>query len=315
PKSGAGMCKHPKYGQWHPRCVGTWPEAMEARGNYLAAVLLATSDDPAAQLAAEDAKDYAIAEAQFGANWAYDKHLKQMYYYFYVDFPIPGYVPIWKGGKWAEPREKVALNGWYTRWWPDPFSYGYNLGGGKEFRDMAMEVLIQGRNRDYWTLPKAPDDAVQGYANISWNTKGDWVSPCSLTFGVCARPRKDEEGPKAVTDLAAKALGDGKVELSWTAPADQGGGKVALYQVKYAGRLIKDYPYTGEDWRRDWRDVSYWNMVSNVLGEPTPGKPGTKEKMTLEGLEAGKKLHFAMRSEDDGPNRSPMSNVVEAEVK
>ncbi len=309
-----GICEHPKYGKWYPKSVGTWPEAIEARANYMAAVLLAKEKAPQLQVLAEDVKDYALAEAKFGMYWAYDDRLKQVYYYFYVDFPIPGYVPLWKGGRWAGSHREVALDGWYTRWWPDAVAYGYVLGGGKEFRDKAMEIWIQGVNRGYWTLPKAADDEVLRYAFVHWNTKGDWVSSTALTFGVCAHPRRDEKGPEPVKDLEARALGGGKVELTWTAPRDAG-GKVARYQLKYAFKRIADYPATPEAFRAGWRKVTYWNMARNVYGEPSPSAPGGRERMVLEGLPAGKTLFFAVRSEDDSGNYSTLSNVTEVKVK
>ena len=74
-------CRHPKYDQWQPKCVGTWPEAIMAMANYGAWEALSASPDPAAQLAAEDARDYAIAEACFGARYAFDNVQKCVYYY------------------------------------------------------------------------------------------------------------------------------------------------------------------------------------------------------------------------------------------
>ncbi len=299
-------CKHPKYGEYQPKCVGTWPEAIESWANLLAWESLSSSRDPAAQLAAEDAKDYAIAEAYLGAKYAFDPIQKAIYYYMYLDFPIPDYVPNWKGGKWDEYQPK-GTDSWYTKWWPNTFALGYKLTGDPMLKEKMNEVLWWGLSRDYVNPPRVPRDEAPPYASISTNTKGDCVSPTALAFGVGAHLRKDAEPAEAITDLAARALGGGKVELTWTSPADRGGGRVARYQVKWSHKLIKDY--LDVDYREEWRNVTYWNMAKNVLGEPAPQPPGKKERMVVQ-AEPGT-CYFAVRSEDGEPNRSKLSNVVE----
>ena len=83
---------------------------------------------------------------------------------------------------------------------------------------------------------------------------------------------------------------------------------------------IMDYAKTADEWREsEWwkwsnRKKQFWNMAKNVAGEPSPGKAGTKVKMTVEGVKPGT-AHFAVRSFDDSHNRSAPSNVVSAEVK
>ena len=84
------------------------------------------------------------------------------------------------------------------------------------------------------------------------------------------------------------------------------------YQVKVAEKPIKDYMEINH--RDEWRDITYWNMAKNVLGEPVPGAAGAAEKLTLE-VPAGKTLHFAVRSFDQDHNRSALGNVVAVDVK
>jgi hypothetical protein len=190
---------------------------------------------------------------------------------------------------------------------------GYALGGGRKLLDAAMEIRTQGNNRDYFTLPRAADDEVRSYAWIDGSTKGDWVSPTTFMLGQAAHPRADEEPPAAVSDLKAAALDGRKVELTWTAPGDAG-RKAARYQVKYAGQPLADYPYTGEQWREQWRTVTYWNMAANVAGEPEPAQPGKKERMVVT-VPAGTNFYFAVRSYDGGPNLSALGNVAAVEVR
>jgi len=123
--------------------------------------------------------------------------------------------------------------------------------------------------------------------------------------------RPDEAPPAAVKDLAATALGGGKVRLTWTAPGDDGArGTAAEYQVKYAAKEIKE--------RADWRtrpdaEISFW-AATNCKGEPRPARAGTKETFTVTGLEPGA-YWFALKTYDEQPNQSDLSNVVKVEVK
>ncbi|MCX7590267.1 MAG: glycoside hydrolase family 127 protein, partial [Kiritimatiellae bacterium] len=124
-------------------------------------------------------------------------------------------------------------------------------------------------------------------------------------------PRPDPVPPAPVTDLSAEALGNGKVRLTWTAPGDDGRvGRAAEYQVKYSAKEIKEHA----DWRnRADVEISFW-AATNCKGEPKPGEAGTKEMFVLEGLEPGM-YSFALKTYDEQPNQSDLSNVVKVQVK
>jgi hypothetical protein len=194
---------------------------------------------------------------------------------------------------------------------------GYRLTGDKGMRDRCVEMLWWGLSRNYVNPPEVPEGEAPSYARIGTSTKDDWMTPTALAFGVCAHPKKDEVPPTTVADVKASSSGGGRVEIFFTAPADEGGGKVAKYQVKYAETPMDDYPVDGEHWRRNWHDskvtVTYWNFAKNVIGEPAPQAAGKAEKFNVE-IPVGKK-YIAVRSFDDSHNRSKMSNVVEIEVK
>lgn len=299
-------CKHPKYGTWMPKNCGTWPEAMESMANHVAWEALAGSDDPAAQRAADDALDYCIAEAHLGLKYAFHPVQKAVYYYMVIDFPLPDIVVNWNGGKWKtyQPR---GSDSWYTKWWPNTLAYGYQLTGDRRFRDTALECLWWGLSREYVNPPRVARDEAPLYARVLKNTKGDFMTPTAFAIGLGARPKADEQPPAPVRDLKAEALGGGTVRLTWTRPAD-----AARYQVKFSTKPIKDY--LDVNYREEFRTVTYWNMATNVVGEPAPGADGAKESMTLT-VPAGKTLHFAVRSFDAALNRSAMSNLAQVEVK
>ena len=123
--------------------------------------------------------------------------------------------------------------------------------------------------------------------------------------------RADPTAPAAVKDLAAEALGGGKVKLSWTAPGNDGDqGQAAEYQVKYATKEIKEHA----DWRTEAdKAISFW-AATNCKAEPKPAVAGTKESFSVEGLAPGT-CWFALKTYDKQPNQSDLSNTVKSEVK
>jgi len=118
--------------------------------------------------------------------------------------------------------------------------------------------------------------------------------------------RTDTTAPEAVTDIKADALGGGKVRLTWTAPA----GEPARYQVKWADKpMVRRITFPQQ------KDThANWWAANNVVGEPRPGAPGTKQSMVVEGVTAGER-HFAIRAFDAAGNRSAISNLARVMVK
>ena len=125
------------------------------------------------------------------------------------------------------------------------------------------------------------------------------------------RPRADKVPPAAVTDLKGRALGGGKVRLTWTAPGDDGKrGRAAVYQIKYAAKPIMEFvPWPD---KKDTH-VAFWG-AEKVPDEPAPKAAGTKEAYTAKGIAAGT-YYFAIKTRDEINNQSAISNVVKLEVK
>jgi hypothetical protein len=131
------------------------------------------------------------------------------------------------------------------------------------------------------------------------------------TFYEWSHPRKDAEAPEAIKDLKASVAGK-EATISFTAPADRGGGKLLRYQVKCSDRKIADYDSFLKIYN-DFREAGYcnWFLAGNVDGEPVPKAPGARESFTVTGVPAGAK-YFAVRVFDDSVNRSALSNVARA---
>ena len=107
---------------------------------------------------------------------------------------------------------------------------------------------------------------------------------------------------------------DGPVlTVSFTAPADPGGGKVARYQVKCSDKPIVDYEMFLEKYAaNEGASVTNWWMARTLKEEPPPKEAGTKESFVVTCVPAARPLHFAVRTFDDSSNRSPMSSLATA---
>jgi len=103
--------------------------------------------------------------------------------------------------------------------------------------------------------------------------------------------------PAAITDLGAFNPGKTTLELSWTAPAEDGasGTAVTEYHVRHSTTPI---------------DSGNFGSATEVGNEPVPAAPGTKQSMTVQNLATNTMHYFAIVSKDDIGNMSPISNVV-----
>lgn len=118
--------------------------------------------------------------------------------------------------------------------------------------------------------------------------------------------RPDKSAPEAISDLTTKALGGGKVQLAWTAPA----GEPVRYQVKWADRPMVERLR----WPEEKTAKANWWAADQVTGAPRPAAAGTSESMIVDGLPAGQR-YVAIRSFDAESNRSSISNIAEVEVR
>ena len=118
----------------------------------------------------------------------------------------------------------------------------------------------------------------------------------SLSNGVSATPGPDLVPPAAVVDLAITTTTGRSVALTWTAPGDDDDDGVATtYDLRWADAPI---------------DASSWDAATRVEGLPTPARPGTAESFTVTGLEPLRGYSFALRTADEAPGWSPVSNSV-----
>ena len=115
-------------------------------------------------------------------------------------------------------------------------------------------------------------------------------------------PPPDITPPSAITSLVAYGgTFWGEVNLSWIAPGDDGGvGTASQYIIRYS-----TWPITEDNFASAF-DVSY------RTGSLTPHPAGTAESMIVTGLDGGQTYYFAIKTQDEVPNTSPISNVPSA---
>ena len=103
--------------------------------------------------------------------------------------------------------------------------------------------------------------------------------------------------PAAVTDLAASDLTANSITLTWTAPGDDGDeGQAKTYDIRYSTSEITD---------------ANWDEATQCEGEPPPKPAGEPETFTVTDLSPSTTYYFAMKTADEVPNWSELSNVAE----
>ena len=132
-------------------------------------------------------------------------------------------------------------------------------------------------------------------------TQDEAMNSSGLSNSPYATATTDSTAPAAITDLRAATGGDyGYVNLSWTAPGDDGNtGTATKYIVRYSTIAITT--------------DGAWDQATDVTsGIPAPSAAGTAQNMTVTGLTVGQAYYFAIKTQDETPNTSPLSNTVSA---
>ncbi|MBM3317971.1 MAG: SUMF1/EgtB/PvdO family nonheme iron enzyme, partial [Candidatus Eisenbacteria bacterium] len=106
--------------------------------------------------------------------------------------------------------------------------------------------------------------------------------------------------PAAIDDLAARLSSTTAVELSWTAPGDDGrAGTAERYDLRWSPAPITE---------------ASWAAATDVIRRPIPREAGTRQHVPLDGLAAGQTYYFAMKTIDEAGLVSELSNVAVARM-
>jgi fibronectin type III domain protein len=109
----------------------------------------------------------------------------------------------------------------------------------------------------------------------------------------------DTTPPATTSNLAASGATSNSVNLTWTAPGDDGStGTATSYDVRYR----TDAPLT----------ASNWATATQASNEPSPKPAGQAESFTIAGLFANTTYYFGLKTSDEVPNTSGVSNSPSA---
>ena len=111
----------------------------------------------------------------------------------------------------------------------------------------------------------------------------------------------DVTPPGVITDLAAvRGSTSGTINLAWTAPGDDGNsGTADAYDLRYSTASITD---------------GNFSSAIPVAGVPAPKAAGAAESFTVTGLPTGVVYYFAIKTRDEVPFWSTLSNVASAKA-
>ncbi len=124
------------------------------------------------------------------------------------------------------------------------------------------------------------------------------TSALSNITSTVTRVSDDVTPPAAVADLAGNYPGSTHLILTWTAPGDDGSiGTASSYDVRYSMSPITE---------------ASWAAATQVIGEPAPAVAGTKQSMNITGLLPSTDYYFAIKTADEVPNWSVLSNIAAA---
>lgn len=122
------------------------------------------------------------------------------------------------------------------------------------------------------------------------------LSVTSVTFspGVTS----DVTAPAAISNLTSNNPTSNSIDLSWTAPGDDGSiGTATAYDIRYATSPISE---------------ANWATALQLSGEPTPQVAGSSEFVTVTNLSSATAYYFAIKTSDEVPNTSLISNISSA---
>ncbi|RKX29852.1 MAG: hypothetical protein DRP46_06595, partial [Candidatus Zixiibacteriota bacterium] len=118
----------------------------------------------------------------------------------------------------------------------------------------------------------------------------------SLSNVVAKSTEPETIPPAAIADLTTLNSTIGSIDLQWTAPGDDGAtGTAAEYDIRYSTSSSV---------------VSNWDAAIQISGESSPQAAGATETFTVTGLDPEQTYYFAIKTADEVPNWSGISNIA-----
>ena len=195
--------------------------------------------------------------------------------------------------------------------WTAPGDDG-NAGTASQYDIRYSTVLISEYNWSTATpVPETPIPEVSGSVqdteviNLDEDVHyffrmqvADEVPNWSIRSNLATERTLDGTPPATIADLRVAETTETTATLEWTAPGDNGTiGHASQYDIRYSTAGLNE---------------TTWDAALQIEGEPSPSGPGITQSFTVTGLQPCTSYELAMKSHDEVPNTSSISNVVEA---
>ncbi len=150
-------------------------------------------------------------------------------------------------------------------------------------------------NRDPNTCFRVP--AQSNYIPVFWNNYDGSTRRVYFSKIINQVQPRDTIPPGRIMDLGGVPGAVGQINLTWTAPGDDGnqGGEVVAYEIRYSQSGLNE---------------SSWGQAELFPYPPVPQAPGITQYCAVTGLEAGFSYYLGVKSYDDAGNISDLSNIA-----
>jgi hypothetical protein len=144
-----------------------------------------------------------------------------------------------------------------------------------------------------FTVTGLTDNTVYYFAMKVGDEAANWSA---LSNVIQKLTSQEAIAPAAVANLSAGTATSTSVALAWTAPGDDGNvGTASQYDIRYSTATITS---------------ANFSSATKTASAPTPRIAGSAESFMVSGLSAGTTYYFAVKTADEVPNWSGISNVV-----
>jgi hypothetical protein len=146
------------------------------------------------------------------------------------------------------------------------------------------------------TLSNLSDNTTYNYRITATDALTNQSQSINYTFTTEQAIVPDTTAPSPITNLSSSNITQTSADLAWTAPGDDNiTGTAQSYDLRYLETLLSE---------------TTWNTASQLNGLPTPSTPGTQQSYTTTGLSPNTTYYFAIKTSDEIPNTSIISNIV-----
>jgi hypothetical protein len=160
--------------------------------------------------------------------------------------------------------------------------------------------LNPGENETY-TVKGLKSDKTYYFALKTKDAASNWSDMSNVCSGKTGKGgyifHVDVTPPAKITDLKVIENNTGSITLQWTAPGDDGNeGNASNYDLRYMEKTSIT--------------KINWDSTVSVAGVPPPKPSGTTETFKVSGLKADTIYYFGIKTADEVPNWSDLSNIA-----